>query len=190
MLTTAEQFRAAFRGTFVSPALYRLPENPGGGLATSPGKSRPGGTRPQNNGVKRMALQRIGTFQKKKSEAQGAEGGDVFHVLKISLPFQTKGDFLVHKVENKEKDTAPDYRITHDGFEVGAIWDAVSKEGKPYKSGRIVCLAAPEGELEFMVFPEVVPDGAEKKGLHPVFFEPKKQKSVKREADQSAPSFD
>lgn len=138
-----------------------------------------------------MALTRIGTFQKKKAADHGAEGGvgDVFHVLKISLPFQTKGDFLVHKVEEKKSENAPDYRVMHDGFEVGAIWDAVSKEGKPYKSGRVVCVGAPDSELEFMIFPEVVAEGEEKKGQHPVFFEPKKQKSS-RTVSETAPTFD
>lgn len=65
-MTTAELFRVAFRGTFVSPALYRLPENPGGGLATSPGKSRPGGARPTSKRSKKNGIAKNRNFPEEK----------------------------------------------------------------------------------------------------------------------------
>lgn len=123
-------------------------------------------------------LTHIGTFEKKN-----AKDGSEYHQLKIALPFAVRGSFLVKKVEQKKNDKSPDFRIYHNGCEVGAIWSMLSKDGQTeYKSGRMLCVLLPEQELRFMVFKS---QDEEKKALHPVYFEVKDEPKTAPKTDST-----
>lgn len=124
-------------------------------------------------------LTHIGTFEKKKTK----DGEGEYHQLKISLPFAVRGTFLVKRVEEKKKEKSPDFRIYHNGLEVGAIWNQLSQDGNTkYKSGRMLCVLMPGQELKFMIFKS---QDEEKKSLHPVYIEVKDDSKPAPKTDTS-----
>jgi uncharacterized protein (DUF736 family) len=162
MPTLVELALEMFSGEIVDPGTVPiLPPEPEFG----PAPENPRAERGIKSKEKRSMLTQIGTFEKKNAKDSGEE----YHQLKIALPFAVRGSFLAKKVKEKKSEKAPDFRVYHNGLEVGAIWNQISKDGQTYyKSGRMLCPLFASHELEFTVFQS---KDEQKKELHPVFFE-------------------
>ena len=139
-LGSTEHVRAKFRGFYVDPARFILPEF---SMIRRESGKLPGEARNLQAEVVGMRSNRIGTYEKK---------GENDYRLKIYLAFMSPGRFICRKNTNAENANAPDMRIFLGPIDVGGLWTKKTDDGKVYKSGTILAPHLPGKKLSFAIF--------------------------------------